>query len=833
MVREATPEKQAPPPRPVTPPVLFSNIPDELRDRAQWVLWRWTWKEEEEKWDKPPSRLDGRNASSKNPATWSGFEAVMAAYQRGGWDGVGFMFSKDDPFAGLDLDDCRDDATGKFTPWALDFLQRLDSYCEISPSMTGAKVFVKAKHRGEGHKLPHHGGVVEFYDQGRYFTVTGHRLDEYSHLVEERQEQAEWVWVDVVYASPKARAKRKLILQARSSDPPDRTDEWVMERCRSCATGAKFERLWAGGTGDYDDDHSRADCGLCELIHFWSGDLAQVDRLFRRSGLMRDKWTERHYGDGRTYGEGTLDKVKNGKVWQPRAEAAQAGESPVERDGAKPPGVNGHPAAAAPSSGSSGGSVHEWGAPIPLNRLPPAPPFPLERLTGVVGRYAAEVGRAMGCPPDLIAAPALVTAGAMLGRARVLRVKRGYEETASIFLGVVSRPGSAKTPAQEAGFKPARLWDGRQWRQYLKEKSEYEEAVANLPKGEPRPPKPVPSRICVDDITVEALAKVLSQNPRGVALVKDELSGWVLGMDQYRAGGGNEKQRWLSLWSGVSFPVDRRGVDDPVMITDPFVCVVGGLTPSSLRTLRGDRGKQAGPEDGFVDRILLCYPDPVPDTGEDSPEVSVEAERDYVDLMDRIRCVGTGGPMLFTPDGAEAWREFRRGHAAELGDQSFPERLLNVWAKMRTYAARLTLVVHAMRWAATEADNLDAVDAVSVNNAVAILGYFKKHTVRAHSAMGGDDRQFVAERLIRWIKRTGQPHFTRRDCFRGMRSMEVQKPEDLDGPLNLLIGSNYIRERTPTVRQPIGRPPSAVFDVNPALDRTDRTDKSPDEDADG
>jgi len=93
------------------------------------------------------------------------------------------------------------------------------------------------------------------------------------------------------------------------SGPADLSDDELLERATSAANGEKFRRLWNGDIGGYDS-HSEADMALCTLLAFWTGgDCGRMDRLFRESGLIREKWDELHYGDGRTYGEGTVERA--------------------------------------------------------------------------------------------------------------------------------------------------------------------------------------------------------------------------------------------------------------------------------------------------------------------------------------------------------------------------------------------------------------------------------------------------------------------------------------------------------------------------------------------
>jgi len=107
----------------------------------QWVGWRYEVRHRKRtKIPKDPNT--GRNAKSDDAATWSTFDAARAACQRHRWDGVGYVFSALDPFAGVDLDKCRDPATGLLEPWAIEIVETLDSYTEVSPSETGLKIFI-------------------------------------------------------------------------------------------------------------------------------------------------------------------------------------------------------------------------------------------------------------------------------------------------------------------------------------------------------------------------------------------------------------------------------------------------------------------------------------------------------------------------------------------------------------------------------------------------------------------------------------------------------------------------------------------------------------------
>src|SRR5262249_28069199 len=165
--------------RPLALPVRPEGIPAELKARDQWVCWRYTWVEAKDKWGKPPlNARTGRRASSTDSKTWSPFEVALAAYRdaRNEYDGIGYVFSEDDPFCGVDLDDALG-AGGRLKEWADELVAALGSYTEWSPSGTGVKLVLRGRLASRGRRRPCEDGEVEVYDRGRYFALTGHALD--------------------------------------------------------------------------------------------------------------------------------------------------------------------------------------------------------------------------------------------------------------------------------------------------------------------------------------------------------------------------------------------------------------------------------------------------------------------------------------------------------------------------------------------------------------------------------------------------------------------------------------------------------------------------------
>ncbi|HEY7315399.1 MAG TPA: PriCT-2 domain-containing protein, partial [Gemmataceae bacterium] len=167
--------------------VLVDNIPECLRKLRRWVVWRWC--RRKKKWDKPPRQVNGKLASVDDPSTWCTFDEATAALATGKFDGIGFVLGYVEEegvtYTGVDLDDCRDPVTGQIQEWAVSHLERLSSYAEVSPSGEGAKALAIGTLPGPDKNDSDRSGV-EMYSGGRYFTITGHKLEQAPAEIHER-----------------------------------------------------------------------------------------------------------------------------------------------------------------------------------------------------------------------------------------------------------------------------------------------------------------------------------------------------------------------------------------------------------------------------------------------------------------------------------------------------------------------------------------------------------------------------------------------------------------------------------------------------------------------
>lgn len=292
--------------------IFYENIPAELKALPRWVCWKF--EQRGGKMTKVPYTPTGRRAKSNDPATWAAFDECRAAHERGRFDGIGFQLDGSG-IVGVDIDHARD-AAGNWNTAAADITERLASYAEISPSGEGVHIFIKAVK--PGNKSKNAAAGVEMYDTKRFFTVTGNLYREGLNAVQERQEALKGVYFKYLEPPQNVTATTGREKHAAVDFAP-LDDAAIIELFESGKAGGQksdrgkeLQAYWKGMPGLYTDDLSTADLSLCNALAFWTQkDTAQMDRLFRQSGLYlldgrAEKWNTKHNSAGQTYGEMTI-----------------------------------------------------------------------------------------------------------------------------------------------------------------------------------------------------------------------------------------------------------------------------------------------------------------------------------------------------------------------------------------------------------------------------------------------------------------------------------------------------------------------------------------------
>ncbi|GIP60586.1 phage NrS-1 polymerase family protein [Paenibacillus woosongensis] len=280
--------------------MLFEKIPSELKNIPQWVLWKLEQRRTGAKPTKVPYSSTGQHASVNDPSTWATFEEVITAY----WDnkaysGIGFVLTKnqtDHSIVVIDIDGCV--KNGRLDDEARDIISRFDSYTERSQSGEGIHIVLRGSKPGERSRTRN----IEIYDELRFIVFTGDHVNGTPSHIEERQPELINLYN---YLFP---AQTPLI-EVEPVKGPNLEDETVLRLAKKAKNGARFEMLYSGKWSAYNSQ-SEAEQALCNMLAFYTKNPEQIDRLFRDSGLMRDKWNRDDYR------ERTISKALEGVVVQ-------------------------------------------------------------------------------------------------------------------------------------------------------------------------------------------------------------------------------------------------------------------------------------------------------------------------------------------------------------------------------------------------------------------------------------------------------------------------------------------------------------------------------------
>ena len=378
----------------------------------------------------------------------------------------------------------------------------------------------------------------------------------------------------------------------------------------------------------------------------------------------------------------------------------------------------------------------DWPEPHPLpDGLPDVEPFIGELLPDEWRRWVEDIADRMQCPPEYIAVPAIVALSAVVGRQLAIRPKASDDWTvvANLWGAVVGRPGLLKTPAVEEALRPLRPLETRAREEYDEAVCDFEAgklvaearlkntkravaaalkggqeaeavAVARVREVEGDTP-PARRRYRTSDPTVEKLGELLRDNPRGILVYRDELTGFLRTMD--RDGHEGDRAFYLEAWNGTgSFTYDRIG-RGTIEIEAACVSVVGSIQPGPLSAymVRAARGGAA--DDGLVQRLqLVVWPDP-PRTWRDvdcRPDAGSRLRvTDTFDRLDRIDLGEVGAQMpesdglpylRFAAAAQEQFSDWRAELERRLRGNDLPPIVEAHLAKYRSLVPSLALLIH-------------------------------------------------------------------------------------------------------------------------------------------
>jgi hypothetical protein len=374
-----------------------------------------------------------------------------------------------------------------------------------------------------------------------------------------------------------------------------------------------------------------------------------------------------------------------------------------------------------------------WPAPQQIpSGLPPVPAFDGRLLPGALAPWVADIAERAQCPPDFVAVGALVAAAAVIGRQVAIRPKRADDWTVipNLWGLAIGRPGLMKSAALAEALKPlqslisdARIAYERErvahrfrraahrareqaLTRRLRQAFEQDEPTAELRYAFEVPEAPAPGerRYVVNDATVEKLGELLNQNPNGLLLFRDELSGFLRLMD--RPGHENDRAFYCEAWNGSgAYVYDRLG-RGTLRIEAACVSLLGGIQPGPLYAYLHETFAGGG-DDGLIQRFQLAVcPDPPPrwrnvdrwpDADARTRAFALYRQLATLDLaaIDAEELTPAERPFLrFAPDAQALFDAWRAALEAKLRSDDDHPVVISHLAKYRSLMPSLALIVH-------------------------------------------------------------------------------------------------------------------------------------------
>jgi len=357
--------------------------------------------------------------------------------------------------------------------------------------------------------------------------------------------------------------------------------------------------------------------------------------------------------------------------------------------------------------------------------------FPIDIFPTDIQNYLIECNSKLDSSVEYMGCSLLWLISVCIGNSIDVEVKKGWIENLTVWISIVGKAGLGKTPSISNVVFPLTKINAKEIKKYIKESEKYNYYI-NLPKKEKdehsEVMKPIKTQFIANDITLEALVDLHQESDNCVGVFKDELAGWLKDMNKYRE--GSDLEFWLSTWSGKSVNLNRL-TRAGSFVEKPFIPVLGGIQPSIFNTFYTDENK----DNGFMDRMLLCYPDLKIDKYNEN-EISDDILNWYKEIIisfyDTIKGVikrDEEGDILpltakFSVDAKTEWMRMFNEMTEIQNDEEENEYLKSMFPKQKSYIPRFACLIHVFDEFFSDGGNTLLISRDSVLKAEKLSKYF-------------------------------------------------------------------------------------------------------------
>jgi hypothetical protein len=478
---------------------------------------------------------------------------------------------------------------------------------------------------------------------------------------------------------------------------------------------------------------------------------------------------------------------------------------------------------------------------IDADNLAP-PKFTTEALPGYWADWCHASAESFACPVDYVVASLLAFSSGWLGNSRRVMATQDWIEPPHLWFALIGDPSTGKTPAMRQFIEVSRLLEAdttEDWRAAQvrhQENTERAKAIADQWRSEVReatkdgrsppdapvgilPPAPiVRPRVMTNSATTEELVFMLSGNPRGLVLVRDELSGWLGDFDRYSNGSG-DRPFYLESWNGGSYQPDRvKDRENPVSCRYTSLAIIGGLQPDKLREAL------SGSDDGLAARFLYVWPSPPPFRRLDFEhnERAIERRERLLGAARWLRSLtmdadGKGDPtprIMRLDNKARALLDDVRREAYERIKAS--KGIAAGWhGKTPARALRLALVMEHLQSAADGCTAPDEVSGQAMARAAEYLDYATGMMERSLAGLAIDQADALAADIARLLVQTKPETVNERAIYQRAGFHALRNRDLRQRVFVALESAGFVRKEQPKAGMS-GRHPSDWL-VNPRL----------------
>lgn len=273
----------------------LNNLPQELKERAQWIVWRL--EKHEGKDDKvPASAHTGITCDITDASSWSSFDHCITVAQTRDFAGVGYCLSTDDPFSFIDLDKTDNPS---FVNAQKMIYEVFNSYSELSQSGEGLHIIVRGRVPAGRRR-----NSVEVYSAGRFMVCTGN-VYQALRPIEERQ-----FHLEKLYQELSSHTVNGNVLALTHDAPATEDDRSIYDRACAAQNGDRFASLWRGEYWLVNDEdkgtpypsNSEGDQALINMLAYYTQNREQIVRMFAMSALGKvpkgqydERWKRKDY----------------------------------------------------------------------------------------------------------------------------------------------------------------------------------------------------------------------------------------------------------------------------------------------------------------------------------------------------------------------------------------------------------------------------------------------------------------------------------------------------------------------------------------------------------